>query len=157
LFDAFVGTLADRCRAALPDNVELLLNEAAREVVIEGAVERMQEALLSICNNAWEAMPDGGTLPLSAHGPPRTDSLCETGSALIAISDTGGGIEPDVLPRIFDPFFSTKRTVGVGLSLAVTRRVVEDHGGHIDVDSAPGRGTTVRVFLPVTGTASATE
>jgi len=102
-------------------------------------------------------MPDGGTLTISAHKARRKDGVRENGSALIAISDTGRGIEPDVLPRIFDPFFSTKRTVGVGLSLAVTRRVVDDHGGHIDVDSAPGKGTTFRVFLPVMENASATE
>ena len=67
---------------------------------------------------------------------------------MISISDSGIGMSPEVLEKIFDPFFSTKRTVGVGLSLALTRRIVMEHGGEIEVQSEPGRGSTFRVLLP---------
>jgi signal transduction histidine kinase len=65
------------------------------------------------------------------------------------VEDTGTGIPPDVLPHIFEPFFSTKQAVnGVGLGLSVVYGIVQGHGGRIDVDSTPGRGTTFRVWLP---------
>ena len=68
----------------------------------------------------------------------------------IAFRDTGCGIAPADLERIFDPYFST-REAGVGLGLAITQRIVQDHGGEIKVDSAPARGTTFRINLPVRG------
>ncbi len=70
----------------------------------------------------------------------------------MTVSDTGVGIEPEVLKQIFDPFFSTRK-VGSGLGLAVVHSIVKKHGGHISVDSIPGRGTSFRLHLPATGVA----
>ena len=65
------------------------------------------------------------------------------------ISDTGAGIPPEILPHLFEPFFSTKEGMnGVGLGLAVVYGIVQAHGGRIDVDTKPGVGTTFRVLLP---------
>ena len=67
----------------------------------------------------------------------------------LSVRDTGAGIPPDVLPQIFDPFFTTKSVgQGTGLGLSLARQAVAAHAGHIEVDSAPGRGTTMVLWLP---------
>ncbi|MFH1537567.1 MAG: ATP-binding protein, partial [bacterium] len=68
----------------------------------------------------------------------------------ISVSDTGAGMPPEVLPRIFDPFFTTKSTEeGTGLGLSIVYRIIEAHGGEINVKSAPGESTTFHIHLPV--------
>jgi signal transduction histidine kinase len=94
---------------------------------------QVQQALLNVLLNAVQAMPDGGTLTL------RTAPVDNT--VRIAISDTGVGISPDNLRKIFSPFFTTKHR-GTGLGLAITRSIMEKHGGTITVESESGRGTT---------------
>jgi two-component system NtrC family sensor kinase len=102
---------------------------------------KIQQALVALMVNAVEAMPEGGKLWLRA--------LPDGDGVRIEVEDTGTGIPPDVLPHIFEPFFSTKQAVnGVGLGLSVVYGIVQGHGGRIDVDSTPGRGTTFRVWLP---------
>jgi two-component system NtrC family sensor kinase len=77
-------------------------------------------------------------------------SLAQEGSSLVlAVADTGPGIEPEALGRIFTPFFTTKQDGGTGLGLAISRQIVTELGGTIDVDTVPGRGTTFRVRLPL--------
>ena len=140
--------LAADCRASLAENVELVVNTPERRLLIRAAADTVRRALLNICINAQEAMPNGGTLTITADTERRKSADGEADFAGITITDTGEGIPGEVLPKIFDPFFSTKGTVGVGLSLAVTQRVIEDHGGMIEVASTPAKGTTFRVILP---------
>jgi signal transduction histidine kinase len=84
-------------------------------------------------------MPDGGTLTLaSSPGSP--------GEVVLAVADTGTGLTAEARARLFEPYFSTKSS-GTGLGLAIVRRIVVGHGGTIDVVSAPGRGTTMRLTL----------
>ena len=71
-------------------------------------------------------------------------------SVTIEIGDTGPGIDPSIMPEIFDPFFTTKEA-GTGLGLSIVRKIVDQHGGRIEFDSLPGRGTRVRVDLPRAG------
>jgi signal transduction histidine kinase len=92
-------------------------------------------------------MPDGGTLSLSVGEAVNAD-----GGIVLTIEDNGVGISPDVLPRVFDAFFTTRTTVGTGIGLFVAKQFVEGHGGQISIesDNDPERhGTTVRVFLPL--------
>jgi two-component system, NtrC family, sensor kinase len=106
---------------------------------------QVRQALLNLCRNALEAMPGGGTLTVRA---------AVAGDRLeIAVADTGGGIAAEQLPRIFEPFFSTKEH-GTGLGLALTQHIVAAHGGTISIDSAPGRGTEFVVRLPLGGAPS---
>jgi signal transduction histidine kinase len=71
-------------------------------------------------------------------------------AVVIEVADTGTGIPADVLPRVFDPFFTTKEEgKGTGLGLAICKRIVDQHHGALAIESEPGRGTTVRVALPV--------
>ena len=96
--------------------------------------------------NAIYAMPAGGTLSVS---------VCDTHSpadgVVLTIADNGVGIPADVLPKVFDAFFTTRATVGTGIGLFVAKQFVEGHGGQISIDShaeSETRGTLVRVFLP---------
>jgi len=73
--------------------------------------------------------------------------MADAGSVVFAVADTGVGIAPEARARLFEPYFSTKSS-GTGLGLAIVRRVVEAHGGTIDVESAPGAGTTFTIRLP---------
>lgn len=103
--------------------------------------EQMQQVLVNIIYNALQAMPSGGTLKI-------TTAWDETRNAIeVAVADTGHGIPEENIPRIFDPFFTTKAR-GSGLGLALAHEIVTAHGGHIEVESKVGRGTTMRVYLP---------
>ena len=146
--DALVRNLQTACEESLTQGVSLTVNIATPKTCVRVPFDTMKMALLNVCTNAQEAMPDRGTLTITGDTVLREHEGKEARFAVIAINDTGKGISGDVLPKIFDPFFSTKRTVGVGLSLALTRGIVEDNGGTIEVESTPGLGATFRVFLP---------
>jgi two-component system sensor histidine kinase HydH len=101
--------------------------------------DRLEQVLLNLARNAIDAMPDGGTLRIEARVTPRTLTL--------AVTDSGGGIPPEIRARIFEPYFTTK-TRGLGLGLAISRQIVEAHGGALDVEAAAGGGACFRVHLP---------
>jgi PAS domain S-box-containing protein len=103
---------------------------------------RMNQVFLNLLLNALDAMPGGGCLRVS------TGQADAPARVWVAFADTGQGIAPDTLPHLFDPFFTTKAN-GLGLGLYITRNIVEEHGGHIEVESEPGEGTTFTVWLPV--------
>jgi signal transduction histidine kinase len=102
-------------------------------------VGQIEQVLMNLCMNAIQAMPDGGVLAVSCH---KHDDGID-----IVISDTGVGIPPQQAERIFQPFFTTKAH-GIGLGLAISKRLVEDHGGSIHVAEHSGNGTTIIIYLP---------
>jgi CheY-like chemotaxis protein len=124
--------------------------------VVSGQATPLQQVLLNLCVNARDAMPNGGSLSLSAENvslderAARSNPKAHPGPyVLIKVADTGSGISPDVMDRIFDPFFSTKGLGhGTGLGLSTTLSIVESHGGFIDVYTEVGRGTAFNVYLP---------
>ncbi|HOH07129.1 MAG TPA: ATP-binding protein [bacterium] len=104
---------------------------------------QIRQALVALFVNAIEAMVSGGVLTV------RTSAYPESAAIGIEVVDTGGGIPTDILPHIFDPFFSTKKEgKGVGLGLAVTFGIIQRHQGQIEVDSSVQEGTTFRILLP---------
>jgi len=129
-----------RPEAARADvELQLDLPDACTPVLVDS--ELIQHAFLHVARNAVEAMPRGGTLTLRARVP-------ETGSGFVCVdfADTGEGIERTVLPRVFEPFYTT-RAGGVGLGLATARKLVEQQGGHIAVESQPGGGACFTFYL----------
>ncbi|MDD2308052.1 MAG: ATP-binding protein [Desulfuromonadaceae bacterium] len=102
--------------------------------------ELFRNAILNFITNASQAMPDGGTITLGA--------LLDGGEVRLTFSDQGSGISPDDLGKIFQPYFTTK-DVGIGLGLAITERIIKEHGGSIEIESTVGSGTTFTVSLPL--------
>ena len=105
--------------------------------------DMFKQALLNLLLNAEQAMPQGGLLTIQAGR-----EACDGGDEVcLSLIDTGKGMTPDVTARVFEPFYSTKPG-GSGLGLATTKKIVEAHGGAIDVQSEPGRGTKFTIRLP---------
>ena len=103
---------------------------------------QMRQVFLNIIKNGVEAMPHGGTLSVA--------TKIEDNHLMIVVRDTGMGMDEEVKEKIFDAFFTTKEEVrGVGLGLSVCYGIIQDHGGTIDVESAPGKGSTFTVLLPI--------
>jgi signal transduction histidine kinase len=122
--------------------------------LVEGHTARLGQVFVNLLVNAAQAIPDGAdrdhTITLA------TSSV--DGHVVVEVADTGVGIAPDALPRIFDVFFTTKPAgVGTGLGLAICHRILSDLGGSIDVQSRPGEGTTVRVRLRRARTGTTSE
>jgi CheY-like chemotaxis protein len=114
----------------------------------------MEQILLNLATNARDAMPGGGTLTLEVGwADPVTAAVRQNSRrgrvVTLSVSDTGHGMTEEVKARVFEPFFTTKPAgSGTGLGLAMVYGAVEQNGGWIDVESAPGRGSTFRIFLP---------
>ena len=106
---------------------------------------QIEQVLVNLFLNAIDAMSSGGALTV------RAGRAHANGQDVIriAVSDTGIGIAEQSLPRIFQPFFTEKKRTGLGLGLSICRRIVENHGGAIDVTSDLGKGTTFTLSLPV--------
>ena len=139
------GTLRHRARvereyASVPD--------------VLGDASRLGQLFLNLVMNAAQALPEGNPEEYLLR-------VCiapadEGDAVVVEVTDSGEGIPADVLPRIFDPFFTTKPVgVGIGMGLSISHAIAEAHGGSIQVESEPGRGTTFRVRLPVAGRAAA--
>lgn len=113
-------------------------DEQVPELMVDS--ERLKQAFLNVIINSKQAMPNGGQLMV------RTSR--ESNHVIVEITDTGEGIPSERLERIFDAFYSTKKG-GMGLGLPMVRRIVEGHGGSVSVQSEPGKGTQVRIALPI--------
>jgi CheY-like chemotaxis protein len=125
---------------------------------ILGYAPELREVLTNVILNAVDAMPSGGTLGVTARVVGMAESGADAsggasaGAVELLVADTGVGMSDEVRQRVFDPFFTTKSGRGMGLGLSVVYGIMERHGGHITVRSAPGQGTTVRLrFRSVTG------
>lgn len=146
---------AERDRVDLRDGLEGTLTVLAHELKgidvvrdldeippVECYPNRLNQVFMNLIHNAVQAMEGRGTLTVR--------SATEEGGVRIDIEDTGKGIPAEVVERIFDPGFTTKgRRVGMGLGLAITRQIIDHHGGEISVESAVGEGTVFRIRLPV--------
>lgn len=142
--------------ASLTETIEEVIS-LAREKLMEQKIEvhkdfskdlpvipmdgqQIKACLLNIVLNALQAMPEGGTIAI------KTSS--DDGFASVRISDTGSGIPPERMTQVFEPYFTTKDT-GIGLGLPLTKRIIEEHEGRIDISSETGKGTIVKIELPV--------
>lgn len=122
--------------------VELRIYAAEDLAAVSGDAGQLQQAIIALGTNAFDAMPDGGILNIKARNEGRR--------VVVEVSDTGAGISTENLPKILEPFFTTKEVGrGTGLGLAVCYGILTEHGGSLDVQSTVGVGTTFTISLPI--------
>jgi PAS domain S-box-containing protein len=122
-------------------NVEVEWQPVADVPTVPAVSDQLQQVFLNLLLNALEAMPGGGTLRIGVEATGEPAGVC------VRFADSGPGIPEEVLPHIFEPFFSTKSD-GLGLGLFICHTIITEHGGRIEVESLPGQGTTFSVWLP---------
>jgi PAS domain S-box-containing protein len=110
--------------------------------------QQLEQVLVNLYLNAIDAMPDGGTLTVRVGTVPDASG---NANLVITVADTGFGIDRADLPKIFLPFFSAKKSKGLGLGLSICDRIIRNHGGRIEVDSELSSGTSFRIHLPLDG------
>ncbi len=147
-------------RPLLGEHIEVELQVLGEPPKIRGDANQLHQVLLNLCVNARDAMPDGGKLTLRCQHERLPDrrsqgfwvvDLPPADYVVFSVEDTGCGMSPEVMKRIFEPFFTTKEAgKGTGLGLAMVYGIVKQHGGGIYVESTPGKGTSFRIYIPVT-------
>ncbi len=139
----------------LRENITLQLALTPRLSAVEGDTGQIEQALLNLVLNAQDAMPDGGVLRIEtamAHATGCEPALPAGEYVRLSVQDSGVGMTEEVRARVFEPFFTTKELGrGTGLGLSTVYGIVKQHGGHIELESEPGRGSTFRVYLPAKG------
>jgi PAS domain S-box-containing protein len=152
-----VASVVQMLQRLLGENVALRIETVSPPPCVHADPNMLTQVLLNLALNARDSMPRGGRVTIrtscetideqSAQAMPEA----RAGTwACLAVSDTGAGIPPEILPRIFEPFFTTKEVgKGTGLGLPTVYGIVKQHHGWMSVDSAPGRGTTFKAFLPL--------
>jgi len=142
----------------LPKMIEMVIHLAKDPVIIKADSSQIAQMVMNLAVNANEAMPQGGRLSILTENIVLDDDYCRLLMGvkpglhvMLTVSDTGRGIDKGLMERIFDPFFTTKGRdyrKGTGLGLSVVQGIVQQHGGHITVESEVGRGTTFRMYFP---------
>jgi PAS domain S-box-containing protein len=145
-------------RASIPSTIDIRSHAPSDLNVVAADPTQLHQVLINLCTNAAHAMEsNGGVLEVRLANVDLGQNAFENGCELapgryvqLSVSDTGSGIDPKILDRVFDPFFTTKPDgKGTGIGLAVVHGIVKNHDGDISIESEPGRGTTVKVLLPV--------
>ncbi len=140
----------------LPKSIDIHTDSPPNLWIISGDATQLHQILMNLCVNARDAMPNGGTLQISAENLLIDEQYAKmhldasVGSyVVVTVADTGTGIPEDILHRIFDPFFTTKEVgKGTGLGLSAVLGIVKSHGGFVDVQSQVNKGSQFKVFLP---------
>jgi signal transduction histidine kinase/CheY-like chemotaxis protein len=136
-----VADMTQMLRQLIGEHINVVVYRSADRAYVNADRAQLQQVVLNLVVNARDAMPHGGTLTLS--------TTRANGSVELVVTDTGIGMDAATQQRIFEPFFTTKEAgKGTGLGLSTVYGVVQQHGGRLSVDSAPGRGTTFRIVLP---------
>jgi len=138
------GALAGFAELLRQRRIELAVHAPAALPDVQVDPMRLEQALTELVSNALDAMPEGGRLDVATRVEPGAGGA---GGVVVAVTDSGPGIAPEILPNLCEPFFTT-RPEGTGLGLAIAKRYVEEAGGRLDITSTVGRGTTVRIWLP---------
>jgi len=151
-----VGEVLKLMKSSLPSNIQIKVHIASERSVLANATQ-IHQVIMNLCTNAYHAMlENGGTLGVELEDVALDDwrnpdkiNLPAGKYVCLSVSDTGGGINPDIMGKIFDPYFTTKKKgKGTGLGLAVVHGIVRQHFGDIVASSRQGRGATFRVYLP---------
>ncbi|MEO8426796.1 MAG: ATP-binding protein [Verrucomicrobiota bacterium] len=129
------------------DNIQIVLAETP-PLPITADADQLEQVLINLVRNAAEAIDRNGVIKLRARADRKRLNQIEASVVILEVEDNGKGISPEVQKRLFDPFFTTKDT-GTGLGLSIAARIVQGHGGLLEYQTAPGRGTTFGIVLPV--------
>jgi signal transduction histidine kinase len=150
------ATMTKMLKRTLREDIVLQTDFAPDLPVIRADPVMMEQVMLNLVVNARDATPSAGTVTITTravmvddqragHTPGATSGLC----VCLSVSDSGQGISPDVLPRIFEPFYTTKEPgKGTGLGLSTVYGIVRQHGGWVEVETTIGTGTTFNVLIP---------
>jgi len=146
-------------------DIEFILNIQPVPLPVLADAYQLEQVLMNIVTNARDAMPRGGTLTLSTEVIQFDDTFASTlglrnpgDYALVTVSDTGAGMNQAIQKRLFEPFFTTKEIgKGTGLGLSIAYGIIQQHDGQICVESMPGKGTTLRIYLPLIASEAATQ
>ncbi|MCP3952538.1 MAG: response regulator, partial [Desulfobacterales bacterium] len=145
-------------RATIPATVKMRTHLPDKDITVMADPVQINQLLMNLCTNASQAMEEtGGTLEITVENASLTENSAPNDPAVakgeyvkLTVSDTGPGIESEIIGRIFDPYFTTKEVgKGSGMGLAVVHGIVKNHNGAITVDSEPGKSTTFTVLFPV--------
>jgi signal transduction histidine kinase len=139
----YLGNFAERLRRHYKDRGIVVELSSVRAPQIRVDRARLERALWNVATNACQAMSGGGILSIRVEKG--------AGEAIIEVEDQGCGIPEEIRHRVFEPFFSYGKSEGIGLGMVTARKIVEEHGGEIEIESRPERGTLVRFLLPVNG------
>jgi len=151
-----IANMSDLLQSTLGEQIHIETVTAAGLWTVHADSQQLENAILNIALNGRDAMPDGGKLTIETANAYLDDAYCAQNPevqpgqfVLIAITDTGVGMPPDVAARAFDPFFTTKPAAkGTGLGLSQVYGFIKQSSGHIKVYSEPGAGTTMKIYLP---------
>jgi two-component system cell cycle sensor histidine kinase/response regulator CckA len=151
-----IGDMHKLLGRVISENIQLITHFEDGAGTVRGDRAQLEQVVMNLVVNACDAMPNGGTLGISTRAMVVDAASVRLGSGLaegryvmFAVRDTGVGIDRETQARIFEPFFTTKSTgKGTGLGLSTVYGIVKQSGGHIEVRSTPGRGTTFEVYLP---------
>jgi PAS domain S-box-containing protein len=151
-----IREIVGMAQETFPRSIRLVQHLPEGLWVINGDATQLHQALMNLCVNARDAMPNGGALTIEADNHILDEiyagmlrGASPGNFVVITVTDTGEGIPPEIIDRIFDPFFTTKAPGrGTGLGLASVQGIVTSHGGFITVESQPGTGTTFKIYLP---------
>ncbi len=153
LFSEIIEEAAKFLQSTIPASIDISISMEENLDPLVANPAQLLQIILNICNNAVHAMnPKGGVLKIELKeiDLAGSDSLAPGKYQHLIISDTGHGMGPEILTRIFEPFFTSKKVgEGMGMGMAVVHGIVKGHRGEITVDSEPGKGTVVHVYLPV--------
>ncbi|MBV9947403.1 MAG: GHKL domain-containing protein, partial [Myxococcales bacterium] len=138
-FGALVSDVLDLEAGSAADRGVTVVRELGRDCTLLGDPEKLKQVVLNLVMNALEAMKDGGTLTVALG--------TEGDQVRLLVEDTGTGIDPAAIGQVFDPFFTTKEA-GTGLGLSIVRKIVDQHGGEVRIESHRGAGTKATVLLP---------
>lgn len=151
-----IESIENIIRQTFPKSIYVHTDHSTCRWAISGDATQLQQVLMNLCVNARDAMPEGGTLTITAEEAwfdevhAKMDIDAKVGPyVVISVTDTGTGIAPEIMEKIFDPFFSTKEIgKGTGLGLSTVIGIVKNHGGFINVFSKKGQGSQFKVYLP---------
>ena len=150
-----IASMRETLEGLLPGRIDVRVPDESKPVLVEIGHDRLEYLLLHLIANARDAMPKGGRVDIAVEvvsgellPAEQLEKNPRKRMARIAVSDSGGGMNSDVQAQMFEPFFSTKET-HAGLGLTLVYGIVRQYGGTVEVQSQPGQGTTVRLYLPL--------